>query len=143
MESMTWIAVAMAAINMVDSIVTKFLTFFQKRQEEENRKLLALQQSVMEVKTGKIEVKTNQNASDIATARMETQSCKEAHDDCKRELAELKAEAAARAAAAKDVHEVINSRVSSVEQSVVAVAAAIPPTSIMAPKTPPETTKPC
>ena len=126
MESLTWIAVAMAGLNLVDSIVTKILNFLAKSREEANRLQLAMQQTQIAVQSAKVEVKTNQNASDIATARMETKECQDSHKECRDELANVKAQLDA----SKVLHESQESRITSVERSVVKVAAALPATQL-------------
>ena len=126
MESLTWIAVVITAINTIDSITTKVLNALQKMKEDANKTALALRTAEIAAATAKVETKVNQTVSDIATVKTQHMACQEELSSVKTELASIKSSAEA-------VHKEQSSRISEVSNQVVAVAAAIPPTQLTKP----------
>ena len=137
----------MAAIALIGVACERFFNWKNRQTDSEEKKQkealeaakeqarikaasdLALETARLAATAAKVEQKTNQNASDIVTARLETQQCREDHSNCQAELTKVKADLAA----AKALHEAQASRIFSVEQSVVAVAAALPSSTVILP----------
>ena len=130
MESLTWIAVVMAAINTIDSIVTKVLNATQKMKEDANKTALALKTAELSATAAEVKTKMNQTASEIATVKMVAKENSDRDIECQKELAALKSSLESKDSSIQTLHNGINSRIASVEASVVSIAASLPPTQL-------------
>lgn len=115
MESMTWIAVVMSAIAMIDSITTKLLSFFSNDREKQRALALALKTAEMDKRVTKQEDVTGRVSEEVRQWQI-------AHSQCNEQLVTIREQLAA----ARAEHTSTESRVASVEKSIVTVAAALP-----------------
>lgn len=116
---MTWIAVVMSTIAMLDSVVTKILNFLASDREKARATALALDQHKIAEKAAIVETKVDRNTLDTARVSQETRICQDAHNQCKNELEAVKAQLTTALTEQR-------SRIEATEKTVVAVAAAMP-----------------
>jgi hypothetical protein len=115
-SALTWITCIMAAIAMIGTGIERLLGFLRDREKIRADNALA-------IKTAEIAAASAALAEKVKLNTLQMQACEVAHQRTSDELASVKADLAA----CTEKHNSTESRISSLEQSVVAVATAVTP----------------